>query len=57
MTARPIAPGEIAESYDYIHLINQENKGLSEARNVGIRAAPAKSLPSPTPIAWPIRIG
>jgi GT2 family glycosyltransferase len=29
----------IAESYDYIHLINQENKGLSEARNVGIRAS------------------
>jgi GT2 family glycosyltransferase len=30
---------EIAESYDYIRLINQENKGLSEARNVGIRAS------------------
>ena len=29
---------EIAEGYDYIRLINQENKGLSEARNVGIRA-------------------
>ncbi|MGE5218278.1 MAG: glycosyltransferase, partial [Chloroflexota bacterium] len=30
---------QIAESYDGIHLIHQENKGLSEARNVGIRAA------------------
>ena len=30
---------QIAEGYDYIHLINQVNKGLSEARNVGIRAA------------------
>jgi GT2 family glycosyltransferase len=30
---------KIAESYKYIRLINQENKGLSEARNVGIRAA------------------
>jgi GT2 family glycosyltransferase len=30
---------QIAERYDYIRLINQENKGLSEARNVGIRAA------------------
>ncbi len=30
---------KIAESYDYIRLINQENRGLSEARNVGIRAA------------------
>ena len=30
---------EIAESYGYIHLINQENKGLSEARNVGIGAS------------------
>ena len=29
---------EIAEGYDYIRLINQENKGLSEARNVGIEA-------------------
>ena len=28
-----------AEGYDYIRLIHQENKGLSEARNVGIRAA------------------
>lgn len=30
---------QIAEGYDYIRLIDQENKGLSEARNVGIRAA------------------
>jgi GT2 family glycosyltransferase len=30
---------QIAESYDTICLINQENKGLSEARNVGIRAS------------------
>ncbi len=30
---------QIAESYDYIHLINQDNEGLSAARNVGIRAA------------------
>jgi glycosyltransferase involved in cell wall biosynthesis len=30
---------QIAESYDYIRLVNQENKGLSEARNVGIRAS------------------
>jgi GT2 family glycosyltransferase len=30
---------QIAESYDYIRLVNQENKGLSEARNVGIRTA------------------
>jgi GT2 family glycosyltransferase len=30
---------QIAERYSYIRLINQENKGLSEARNVGIRAA------------------
>ncbi|HKY09376.1 MAG TPA: glycosyltransferase, partial [Candidatus Binatia bacterium] len=30
---------QIAEGYDYIRLIHQENKGLSEARNVGIRAA------------------
>jgi GT2 family glycosyltransferase len=30
---------QIAESYGYIHLIHQENKGLSEARNVGVRAA------------------
>jgi len=30
---------QIAESYNYIRLINQENKGLSEARNVGIRAS------------------
>jgi O-antigen biosynthesis protein len=29
----------IAEGYDSIRLINQENKGLSEARNVGIAAA------------------
>jgi GT2 family glycosyltransferase len=29
----------IAESYKYVRLINQENKGLSEARNVGIRAS------------------
>ena len=30
---------QIAEGYDYIRLIHQENKGLSEARNVGIAAA------------------
>jgi GT2 family glycosyltransferase len=30
---------QIAEGYDYIRLINQENKGLSEARNVGVRFA------------------
>ncbi|MCS6926949.1 MAG: glycosyltransferase [Candidatus Binatia bacterium] len=30
---------EIAERYDFIRLINQENKGLSAARNVGIAAA------------------
>jgi GT2 family glycosyltransferase len=30
---------EIAETYDYVRLINQENKGLSEARNVGIHAS------------------
>jgi GT2 family glycosyltransferase len=30
---------QIAEGYDHIRLIHQENKGLSEARNVGIRAA------------------
>ena len=30
---------QIAEGYSYVRLINQENKGLSEARNVGIRAA------------------
>ena len=30
---------QIAEKYNYIRLINQENKGLSEARNVGIRAS------------------
>ena len=30
---------QIAEGYDSIRLIHQENKGLSEARNVGIRAA------------------
>ena len=30
---------QIADSYDYIRLLNQENKGLSEARNVGIRAS------------------
>ena len=30
---------EIIESYDYVRLINQENKGLSAARNVGIQAA------------------
>jgi GT2 family glycosyltransferase len=29
----------IAESYPYIHLINQENQGLSAARNVGMRVA------------------
>ena len=33
------ATRQIAESYDSIHLINQENQGLSAARNVGIRAA------------------
>ena len=30
---------EIAERYAYIRLINQENEGLSAARNVGLRAA------------------
>ena len=30
---------EIAQSYDYINLISQENKGLSVARNVGMVAA------------------
>src|SRR4030095_812632 len=30
---------QIAENYDYIRLINQENQGLSAARNVGIQAA------------------
>jgi GT2 family glycosyltransferase len=30
---------QIAEGYDYIRLIHQPNRGLSEARNVGIRAA------------------
>jgi GT2 family glycosyltransferase len=30
---------KIAESYRYVRLINQQNKGLSEARNVGIRAS------------------
>ena len=30
---------QIAEGYNDIRLIHQENKGLSEARNVGIRAA------------------
>ena len=30
---------QIAESYDYIRLIHQENKGLSEARNAGIRVS------------------
>ncbi len=30
---------QIAESYDTIRLINQENQGLSGARNVGIQAA------------------
>jgi O-antigen biosynthesis protein len=30
---------QIAESYDYIRLINQDNKGLSQARNVGIGAS------------------
>ncbi len=30
---------EISERFDYIRLINQENKGLSAARNVGIAAA------------------
>jgi GT2 family glycosyltransferase len=30
---------EIAERYEYIRLINQENKGLSAARNIGIAAA------------------
>jgi O-antigen biosynthesis protein len=30
---------EIAERYSYIRLINQENQGLSAARNVGLRAA------------------
>ncbi len=30
---------EIAQCYDYVNLINQENLGLSAARNVGIAAA------------------
>jgi cellulose synthase/poly-beta-1,6-N-acetylglucosamine synthase-like glycosyltransferase len=30
---------KIAEGYDYVRLINQENQGLSAARNVGLRAA------------------
>jgi GT2 family glycosyltransferase len=30
---------EIAESYDYCRLINQPNKGLSAARNIGAEAA------------------
>jgi glycosyltransferase involved in cell wall biosynthesis len=30
---------EIAQRYDYVRLISQENKGLSVARNVGIAAA------------------
>ena len=30
---------QIAESYDTIRLVNQENQGLSAARNVGIQAA------------------
>jgi GT2 family glycosyltransferase len=30
---------EIAERYNYIRLIHQENQGLSAARNVGLRAA------------------
>jgi len=30
---------QIAETYDYIRLVNQENRGLSEARNVGIRTS------------------
>lgn len=30
---------EIAQCYDYLHLISQENKGLSAARNVGLAAA------------------
>lgn len=30
---------EIAERYPYVRLINQENQGLSAARNVGLRAA------------------
>ena len=39
MTARPIATQEISEGYKYVRLINQENQGLSAARNVGLRAA------------------
>jgi GT2 family glycosyltransferase len=30
---------EICERYDFVRLINQENQGLSAARNVGLRAA------------------
>jgi GT2 family glycosyltransferase len=30
---------EISERFEYVRLINQENKGLSAARNVGIEAA------------------
>ncbi|HVO95995.1 MAG TPA: glycosyltransferase [Terriglobales bacterium] len=33
------ATRQIAESFDHIDLINQENQGLSAARNVGIQAA------------------
>ena len=52
------ASRQIAERYDNIVLINQENKGLSEARNVGIsRSAAAKSLPLPTPTVRPTPIG
>ena len=36
---------EISEQYDYIQLINQENKGLSAARNVGIAAATGEIAP------------
>jgi len=35
---------EIAQCYDYLHLISQENKGLSAARNVGPGRQLAKLL-------------
>ena len=48
---------EIAERYPNIRLINQENQGLSAARNVGLKRRPARSSLIPTATAWPIRIG
>ncbi len=49
---------EIAESYDYIRLINQDNEGPergAQRRHSGRHAA--KLLRLPTPIASPMRIG